>query len=312
MIGQDSDSTRASAITLILAFIVSGLLLVTDRGSDRLMAQSKAGAETGFAPVLTALSKPLRAAETMSSNLKERSRAVQENKALREELYALREDKQRSLLKEAKLKKLEQILSARSGIDIPTEKIAARAVSEIDGPFVRSALINAGTKVGVKKGHPVMTIDGLYGHILRAGPHSSRVLKLGDLNSRISVMSSRSGARAILLGNNSATPILAFVEDRADWRDGDAVLSSGDSGILPQGLAIGKVKRQEDGTFEVSLHTANKIVDWVWVYPYKPIVVPDESVPSEAEGDVSDVAEATQAQFQPEIQAEPQNQPGSP
>jgi len=201
MIGQDSDSTRASAITLILAFIVSGLLLVSDRGSDRLMAQSKVGAETGFAPVLTVLSKPLRAVETMLLNLTERSRAVEENKALREELYTLREDKQRSLLKEAKLKRLEQILSARPGIDIPTEKIAARAVSEIDGPFVRSALINAGSKVGIKKGHPVMTV----------------------------------------------------------WRNGDAVLSSGDSGILPQGLAIGKVKRQEDGTFAVSLHTANKI-----------------------------------------------------
>jgi len=43
-------------------------------------------------------------------------------------------------------------------------------------------------------------------------------------------MSARSDARAILSGNNSDTPLLAFVEDRADWRDGDAVLSSGDSG----------------------------------------------------------------------------------
>jgi len=150
---KDSDSTRASAITLILAFIVSGLLLVSDRGSDRLMAQSKVGAETGFAPVLTVLSKPLRAVET---------------------------------------------------------------VSEIDGPFVRSALINAGSKVGIKKGHPVMTVDGLYGHVLSVGPNSARVLRLGDLNSRISVMSARSDARAILSGNNSSTPLLAFVEDRAE------------------------------------------------------------------------------------------------
>ena len=308
MIGQDSDSTRASAITLILAFIVSGLLLVSDRGSDRLMAQSKVGAETGFAPVLTVLSKPLRAVETMLLNLTERSRAVEENKALREELYTLREDKQRSLLKEAKLKRLEQILSARPGIDIPTEKIAARAVSEIDGPFVRSALINAGSKVGIKKGHPVMTVDGLYGHVLSVGRNSARVLRLGDLNSRISVMSARSDARAILSGNNSSTPLLAFVEDRADWRNGDTVLSSGDSGILPQGLAIGKVKRQENGTFAVSLHTANKIVDWVWVYPYVPIAVPDESEVSEPESDVSGVESSAQAQAQPD----PQDQPGAP
>jgi len=108
-------------------------------------------------------------------------------------------------------------------------------------------------------------------------------------------MSARSDARAILSGNNSDTPLLAFVEDRADWRDGDAVLSSGDSGILPKGLAIGKVKR-----------TANKIVDWVWVYPYVPVAAPDESEISESESDVSDVADAAHAQ------PDPQEQPGSP
>ena len=296
MIGQDSDSTRISAITLVLAFLIAGILLVTDRGSERLMQQASLGAETGLAPVLTLLSKPLRAAENVSAGLTERSRAVEENKALREELYELREDKQRAMLVETKLKRLEQILSAQPGIDIPAKKIAARAVSEIDGPFVRSALINAGHRAGIRKGHPVMTVDGLYGHVLSTGPQSARVLKLGDLNSRISVMSARSEARAILSGNNSTLPVLAFVEDRADWRDGDEVLSSGDSGVLPQGLAIGTIKQKEDGSFAVKLNTAGKTVDWVWVYPYVPVVAPEETEPSETEDDASDPAKLSQAQ----------------
>jgi len=277
MFGSDTDSTRASTITLILAFVISAILLVTDRGSDRLMAQSKIGAETGLAPVLALLSKPLRSIEAVSAGFADRSRAVEENKALKEELYALREEVQRAELMGMKLKRFEQILGAQPGIDIPAKKIAARAVSEIEGPFVRSALINSGSKAGIKKGHPVMTVDGLYGHVLRAGPHASRVLLLGDLNSHISVMSARSEARAILSGNNSDTPQLAFVEDLADWREGDKVLSSGDDGVLPQGLPIGTVRRSEDGVFRVNLYTAASPVDWVWVYPYAPIALPEEA-----------------------------------
>lgn len=249
---------------------------MTDRGSDRLLLRTQTGAETAISPGLAFLSKPLRATENLIAGFKDRSRAVEENIALKEELYALREDKQRSQVMALKLQRFEQILGANPGADIPAKKIAARAVSEIDGPFVRSALINAGRKEGIAKGHPVMTVDGLYGHVLRAGPHSSRILQLGDLNSRISVMSLRSEARAILSGNNSDLPLLAFVSDRADWREGDSVVTSGDGGVLPRGLPIGRVKKSDAGQLTVILNTTGKNIDWVWIYPFTPIREPQE------------------------------------
>jgi len=293
MIGQDTDSNQAYTITLIVAFAIAGMFLIFDRGSERLLSQTATGAETGFAPALALLSRPVRAIENVAIGFQDRSRAVEENKALREELYALREEKQRAQIMEMKLARFEQILGANPGIDIPAKKIAARAVSEINGPFVRSALINAGTIKGIKKGHPVMTVHGLYGHVLRSGPYSARVLQLGDLNSRISVMSERSGARAILSGDNSDLPVLAFVEDRADWRKGDKVVSSGDGGMLPQGLPIGEVMPDETGQFIVMLGTTGKPTDWVWVYPYMPTEEPIEIVEIEEEQDAEDLSEVS-------------------
>lgn len=278
MMGQDTDRTRASTITLIMAFVISGIFLMTDRGSERLLSQTATGVEAGFAPALALLSTPLRALENVFTEFQDRSRAVEENKALREELYALREDKQRAQIMEMKLARLEEILGSDSGVDIPAKKIAARAVSEINGPFVRSALINAGMNKGIKKGHPVMTVHGLYGHVLRSGPNSARVLQLGDLNSRISVMSARSQARAILSGDNSDLPLLVFVENRDDWREGDKVLSSGDGGILPQGLPVGEVQVNEADQFVVRLGTTGKPTDWVWVYPYVPTEEPQDTL----------------------------------
>jgi len=293
MMGQDTDSSRASTITLIMAFVIAGIFFITDRGSERLLTQTTIGAESGIAPALALLSAPIRALENISTGLQDRSRAVEENKVLREELYALREEKQRAQIMELKLERFEEILGADSGIDIPTKKIAARAVSEINGPFVRSALINAGLNKGIEKGHPVMTVHGLYGHVVRSGPYSARVLQLGDLNSRISVMSARSQARAILSGDNSDLPLLAFVEDRADWREGDKVLSSGDGGVLPQGLPIGEVKANKAGQFVVTLGTTGKPTDWVWVYPYDPAEAPEAVIDVQAESDADNVGETS-------------------
>jgi len=279
MFGPDSDSTRASTFTLILAFIIAAIIFMTDRGSDRLLLQTQSGAETVISPGLALISKPLRAVENLVIGFQDRSRAVEENKALREELYELREEQQRSRVMAMKLRRFENILDVSPGSDIPTKKIAARAVSEVEGPFVRSALINAGRNKGIKKGHPVMTVDGLYGHVLIAGASSSRVLQLGDLNSRISVMSVRSEARAILSGDNSDLPRLSFVSDRADWREDDMVMTSGDDGVLPRGLPVGKVKIDGAKQFVVALNTAKKTIDWVWVYPYVPTLEPTEPEP---------------------------------
>ncbi|WP_051279615.1 rod shape-determining protein MreC [Hellea balneolensis] len=313
MFGSPTDNTRASTIAFILAFIASAILFISDRGSERLLLRTQTNAEAVTSPGLAMLSKPLRGAESLVAEFKDRSRALEENKSLREELYALREDKQRAELIEMKLRRFEEILGADSGLDIPAQKIAARAVSEIEGPFVRSALINAGRKQGLKKGHPVMTVEGLYGHILRAGPKASRVLLLGDLNSRISVMSMRSSARAILSGDNSDLPRLAFVDDRADWADGDKVITSGDDGVMPAGLPIGVVKEQAPRDFVVELYSSQKNNDWVWVYPYEPIVLSEAT-----EDDLPDSDQVTAADGPDEVQPETLEsqtlvpQPGTP
>ena len=144
-----------------------------------------------------------------------------------------------------------------------------------------------------------MTTDGLYGHIVSTGSVSSRVLLLNDLSSRISVMSQRSLGRAILVGNNTNSPKLAYVSRNTDWQAGDRVITSGDGGVLPRGLQIGTIALKKDNNFAVDLYYLNKPVDWVWVYPFTPIPVPEETLPNDQidqdnltqEVDVQEVAE---------------------
>ena len=277
MYRNDPDSTNRTTLTLIIAFVTAVLIFIADQNSSRFLQRSKSLTDTTVTPAFSFLSAPVRATEGFFANLRDRRRAHEENILLKEELYELREAKDRADILELKLFRLEQILKANIGSDIPKEKIAARAVTEIDGPFVRGALINAGKTKGVEVGHPVMTVDGMYGHVVRVGQNSARVLRLGDLNSRIAIMSFKNEATAILSGNNSDLPEISFISDSEDWKIGDIVVTSGDDGVLPRGLPIGIVRRGLKSNFSVELYVTKSPVDWVWVYPFKPIMVPEEN-----------------------------------
>ncbi len=277
MYQKDPDSQNRTSLTLFIAISLAVLLFIADSTNNRILQRSRTVVEASVTPVLSVLSAPIRAGETFFAGFKNRKRALEENIALKEELYKLRQAKERADIMAMKLARFEQILKAHQGIDIPKEKIAARAVTEINGPFVRAALINVGYKKGIKVGHPVMTVDGLYGHIVKVGINSARVLRLGDLNSRIAVMSLDSQATAILAGNNGNMPEISFMSDISEWTVGDEVITSGDDGVLPRGLPIGKVIQGKNNTLYVKLYNEKKPVDWVWVYPVEPILAPEEA-----------------------------------
>ncbi len=220
------------------------------------------------APIASFLGRPFRAIE-MSLNIREdRRRALEENRVLRRELIATRREIDRLAAMQTRLARLESTLNIRVNGDIPQDKIIARVVSDPGSPFVRSFLLSAGAEDGIRQGWAVVSDAGLVGHILSVGKRSARILRLDDLNSRIAVMSERTGARAILSGSNEGMPTLKFIADAEGWDVGDQVVTSGDGGQLPQGLLIGEVI--EPG--KVALAYQAEPVDWVAVLPFDHMV----------------------------------------
>lgn len=97
----------------------------------------------------------------------------------------------------------------------------------------------------------------MIGRIYLAGDHTSWVILLTDLNSRIPVtIASADGKtqalQAIMTGDNTGLPVLDTLSQQVTLNDGDQVVSSGDGGLLPPGLAIGTVVGSP-GAYRVSL-----------------------------------------------------------
>ncbi len=274
---RERPNSGWTRIALLAAILVSSLLISFNRGEDRQASKLETATQSGVAPLAEFLSVPLRGIEDFFGSFTDRAFAFEENERLKAEVSVLRDRQARYENLAMKVARYEAILGVDTETDVPLKKIAARAIGETDGPFVRSVLLNVGAKDGVMIGNPVMSADGLVGHVINVGPASSRVLRLSDLNSRIAVASARSGATAILAGDNSPRPKLAFINQREDWILGDRVISSGDDGALPRGLAVGEVIAGEAGGLRVRLASRRAGIDWVWVSPYTRVLPPAET-----------------------------------
>jgi rod shape-determining protein MreC len=99
------------------------------------------------------------------------------------------------------------------------------------------------------------TMDGigLVGRISGVAKNTSRVILLTDASSRIPVTIQPSGQRAIVAGDNSATPPIDFIESPDLVRPGDRIVSSGDGAVFPAGLVVGQVVTDPGGRLRVRL-----------------------------------------------------------
>lgn len=276
MRGQERPNSGLIRIALLSAILISSVLISFQRGASRNSSGAAIAAQETAAPLAAVLAVPFRGIEEFFASFGQRSNAFQHNKALRQEIAVLRDRQARYDSLAHKVAQYEAILGVDTETDIPLTKIAARAIGETDGPFVRSLLLNVGKRDGVVIGNPVLSPQGLVGHVINVGPNTARVLRLSDLNSRISVASARSGATAILAGDNTVQPKLSFVNQLENWNLNDRVISSGDGGSLPRGLLIGEVVQGESGGLRVRLSSQSAPIDWVWVSPFQQLSMPSE------------------------------------
>jgi rod shape-determining protein MreC len=92
---------------------------------------------------------------------------------------------------------------------------------------------------------------------------------LKDVSSRTPVMIARSNARAILTGDGGDNPRLDNLRGPDPVKQGDRVLTSGDGGIYPRGLPVGRAVKGLDGRWRVALDSDTTALDWVRIIQFK-------------------------------------------
>lgn len=206
-------------------------------------------------PVLNVISRPVDDTIHMVKSVSELFTLRDENIKLKEQNIHL--EHQAELAKQLEVENEE----LRKLLHFVTEPhasfVSARVVSDTSGPYMRSVIINAGRKYGLKKNQIVINKQGLVGRIIEANEQSARILLITDINSRIPVITGESRERAIVAGNNSDLLTLLYLPDDSKAHIGEMVVSSGDGEMFPPGLPIGVVTSITDKRV-----TVKPIVDW--------------------------------------------------
>jgi rod shape-determining protein MreC len=152
--------------------------------------------------------------------------------------------------------------------------VSARLVGESRGPFARGALANAGSTRGVRPDFVAVSENGLVGRVISVGEASARVLLLTDANSRVPVMGEKTRARAILTGDGSAAPRLILLADPAGIEVGERLVTSGDDGVIPRGIAVGVADQRGEGEWRARLSSDRAPVDFVRLVPPQRVLPP--------------------------------------
>ena len=161
----------------------------------------------------------------------------------KEELKKLKFEKYNVNFLEAENKRLKKVLE---DISSSSEEIIAKVIIDKQSPFLRSIIINKGSKNEIKKGMAVLSDSYLVGKVVEVNFLTSRVLLLSDLNSKIPVTIEPGGIQSILSGNGASDGVIQYTKGKMPINGEGVVYTSGTGGLLKSGIPIGKIKNNEN------------------------------------------------------------------
>ena len=126
-----------------------------------------------------------------------------------------------------------------------SEEVVAKIIIDKNSPFLRSLIVNKGSKNNIKLGMAVLDKNYLIGKVVEVNYLTSRVLLLSDLNSKIPVIIEPGGFQSILSGTGKNDGILQYLKENYLIEGKNTVYTSGAGGLFKAGIPIGKIEKSE-------------------------------------------------------------------
>jgi rod shape-determining protein MreC len=126
---------------------------------------------------------------------------------------------------------------------VENDKIYAKVLSDKSSPFLKSIIINKGSKHGINLGAVAKDKEYLIGKIVEVNYTTSRVLLLSDINSKIPVLIEPQGLLSILSGTGDKEGIIQYSKVENIIDDMSIVYTSGVGGLFKAGIPVGRITK---------------------------------------------------------------------
>lgn len=237
-------------LTAVLCLCLAAIFIVWRIDSPR-VERFRAQVVDKVVPSMDWAMVPVTATINLLRDFQSYQRLSEQNRELRSELRQMRAWKEAALQLEQENARLLDLNNVR--LDPQLTYITGVVMADSGSPFRQSVLLNVGSRDGVHDGWAAMDGIGLVGRISGTGHNTARVVLLTDAASAVPATIQPSGQTALVTGDNSAAPVLSFLENSDMVRPGDRVISSGDGAVFPAGLLIGQVAKDRSGRMRVRL-----------------------------------------------------------
>ena len=222
----------AQKFSLVSLLVLAIIVFFLDVYGFNFMKPIRAIINDGVYRVSLVASSPSRFIPRATDSLSDLFSLKKENERLKKELEIFKQKELNVEFLSNQNKNLKKILESEESFLKKESMILSKVLIDKSSPYLKSIIINRGSKSGILKGMPVLDKEYLVGRVVETNYLSSRVLLLNDLNSRIPVTFGEDGVQAILKGSGGSNPILEYLPDGFIVEEGVDVFTSGKDGIF--------------------------------------------------------------------------------
>ena len=152
-----------------------------------------------------------------------------------------------------------------------------------ESPFLKSIIINKGSKNNIKIGTNIYDQSYLVGRVIEVNYKTSRVLLLTDLNSNVPVTIAPQNIQAIVTGTGDNYGQIKYIKDglSEEIEEESIIYTSGTGAIFKSGIPIGTleiIKENSSSEFRVEFYSDFSQLKYVFAEITNTSEIPDQNV----------------------------------
>ena len=120
-----------------------------------------------------------------------------------------------------------------------SKEMVAKVLIDKNSPFLKSIIVNKGSKDNVKLGMAVLDETYLVGKIVEVNYSTARALLISDLNSKIPVGIEPGNIQSILSGTGKQNGKIEYLKSEVLIENESIVYTSGSGGLFKSGIPVG-------------------------------------------------------------------------
>jgi len=236
---KKKDKQKFSLLTLLFLSI---FVIILSNYNFKVIQFIKIGINEVVYRASFLISVPENKIQNINSQIENHMKIYDNYKNIESELEILKQKKLSNDFLKMENEKLRKLINE----SINSNEILAKVLIDKESPFLKSIILNKGTKDKLKIGMGVVDKVYLVGKVIEVNYTNSRVLLLSDLNSKIPVILEPIGMQAVISGTGEDNGKIQYTKDEygVEIKAQELIAyTSGLGGLFKPGLPVGKISK---------------------------------------------------------------------